>query len=247
MGKNILFTKVTYFLIIIIIAIAIYNMNKNTKTQLMEGTIYETPIHYFNNNEKIDVLIIAGIHGNEIAGIMAADDIIMEEYKWANFTIIPRANIEAANQNVRHPYYMTDLNRSFPGKDTGSYTEQLANEIYDFVKHTKPDIILDLHEWKRKYDEDDSLNSSGIIFSSGNIDFLKSIEKVYNDYRFNNPDNMVMLEFGGITGTINKEVSTGLGIPVVTIESNMNYDINDRVEFQLEIIESITRYYVPDS
>ena len=226
LNNNISSKKFLYMIILItLFLIAYFFFNADKKQYIMEGTVYETPVYYINNNQRMKVMIIGGIHGNEIGGIIAADDIVDNEYDWADFIIIPRANIEAFKQNVRAPYYMSDLNRAFPGKLLATDTEELAFGLYSFIQDVNPDLVIDLHEWRRKYDGDGSTNSNGLIVSSGDMKFFKAIENVYADCIGANSDYKVMLEFGGISGTLNREVSEGLGIPALTIESNMNTDI----------------------
>jgi hypothetical protein len=47
-------------------------------------------------------------------------------------------------------------------------------------------------------------------------------------------------------GSINREVSEILDIPVLTIESNMENSLKDRVDFHLYIIENIIKNYEMD-
>lgn len=207
----------------------------------MEGTRCETYAYYKKKKiSRMKVIIIAGIHGNEVAGIKAAESILENDYS-SSLIVIPRANIEASKLKVRTPYYMEDLNRSFPGNSKGSEVKKLANEIFTLIEKEKPDFVLDLHEWNVEYDEDPKLHSNGLILDTIEGKFWKTVEKVYNDIKDENIKTMLTL--GPPKGSLNKEVTERLKIPVLTIETNMNQPLEDRINFHISIIERLIKYY----
>lgn len=232
----------------IIIIMLLYSFPDDKRQNLlMVGTRYESPIYYLTDSRnKTKVFIISGIHGNEVGGIGASERIITQKYEWADMTIIPRANEEAYKLKVRNPYYMSDLNRAFPGKENGTDTERLAYEIFNLVKKGKPDIVIDLHEWDNKFDEDNSLLTNGLVINSVGGRLWESGEKVYNQYNKLDKKDKLLLNIGPPSGSINKEISERLNIPVITIESNMNNSLEDRIDFHLYIIENIINEYEMD-
>ncbi len=247
--KDIKIRKHIYILIIVISILVIIYPRYNVKdTYIMEGTRYETPIYYLNHGNKgTKVFIVGGIHGNEIAGIEVAKKIVEEKYIWANMVIIPMASIEACRLETRNPYYMMDLNRTFPGKKSGTDTEILAYEIFRVIELEKPDFVIDLHEWNRLHDEDSSLLTHGLILSSVEGKLWKSAEKVYNEYnRLNDEEVKLSLNISPPSGSLNKEISEKLGIPVLTIESNMDNSLQERIDFHIYIIENIIKNYEMD-
>lgn len=239
-----------YFLILLVVfflfLVPKFNTNQRLES-LMKDTKYQTPIYYLNeNNNKIKIVIVAGIHGNEIAGVKAVEKIIEEKYNWAEMILIPKANIEAYKSKVRNPYYMSDLNRSFPGKDKGTDTELLAKEIFNIIEKEKPDFVLDLHEWNKAYDEDEKKLDNGLIFNSTENKLWKSGEKIYNEYGDTKTNNMLTLNLGSPNGSLNKEIWEFLNIPVLTIESNMSESLDQRIDFHLQIIKKIIKNYEMD-
>lgn len=238
--------KYLYIILIGLIVIYIYKISYTYNYKdcyIMEGTKYESPIYYIDNGKKIKLMIISGIHGNEIASINAAERIIEEKPNWADFIILPRANIEAVKLKERNPYYMSDLNRAFPGKAKGTDTELLAYEIFKLIEKEKPDIVIDLHEWERSYDEDNRLLSNGLILSFDNPRFWETTKKVYDEWSLRDNSTKIMMEASILKGSLNKEVSDLLDIPVLTIESNMNEKLENRIKFHLYVIESIIKYF----
>lgn len=239
--------KYFYIILTVLIVLSIYYFSyiyNSRDYYIMEDTKFQSPIYYIDNNEKIKVMIISGIHGNEIGSIKAAEKIIKEKPDWANFIILPRANTEAIKINARNPYYMNDLNRAFPGKSKGTDTEVLAYEIFKLIEKEKPDIVMDLHEWERNYDEDNSFLSNGLISNLNDVKFGEITEKVYDDYIIDNNPTKIMLESSFLEGSLNKEISNILSIPVLTIESNMNEELEDRIDFHLYVIEKIIKYFL---
>ena len=237
-----------FIIVIMLVYLIIIQDNKVSFSEkyIMEGTRYQSSIYYINNNSKIKVLIIGGIHGNEIAGIEATEKIVENKPNWANLIVIPRANTEAIKFKKRNPYYMSDLNRTFPGRKGGTDTEILAYEIFNLIEKEKPQIVIELHEWEKGYDEDIKYLTNGLILDSYESKLWNIIEKVYNYYRTQDYDIKIMLDISPLEGSLNKEVSERLDIPVLTIESNMKDDIDNRINFHLYVIENVIKRFEMD-
>lgn len=242
-------TKCSYIFLTALIGLSLYIFFIKYPVKdyfIMKDTRYESSVYYINNHKKTKVLIIAGIHGNEIAGIEAAEKILRDKPDWANFIVIPKANSEAIKLKERNPYYMSDLNRAFPGRQNGTDTEILAYEIFKIIENEEPDFVIDLHEWGKKYDEDSRYLSNGLILSSLDLKFWQIVEKVYNKHILNNNSTKLMLSISPLNGSLNKEIAEKLDIPVLTIESNMNDNLEDRINFHLYTIENIIKKFEMD-
>jgi len=95
------------------------------------------------------MLITAGIHGDEgpwgAWAIRKLLERITASELRGSIRIIPVTNPLAMQADKRNaPVDQLDLNRSYPGSDTGSYTERVAHTI---VEHALPDVdyVIDLH------------------------------------------------------------------------------------------------------
>jgi hypothetical protein len=86
------------------------------------------------------VLVLGGVHGDELNGIEAA-----EALKGVpGLEVISPANPEAYGAGTkRTPSDGADLNRSFPGTLTGTATQRTAWGVFQRVKES--DIVIDLH------------------------------------------------------------------------------------------------------
>jgi hypothetical protein len=106
------------------------------------------------NNEYPKILIDAGIHGDEIAGIYACDS-ILKFINVLNGTVIlvPRVNLPAIKKEVRGDN--VDLNQVFPGNKDGTlYEEKLAYDFMKIIEELKPDVVINLHEAWTKFDKE---------------------------------------------------------------------------------------------
>jgi predicted deacylase len=102
------------------------------------------PFEYFYKKGKGKrILIIGGIHGNEMGAYKAADLLVNMDIK-ADVLIIPRSNFTSILANVRG--YNGDMNRKFDyisKRDPDFYyVELLKAAILDF----KPDLLISMHD-----------------------------------------------------------------------------------------------------
>ncbi|MEM7645840.1 MAG: M14 family zinc carboxypeptidase, partial [Pseudomonadota bacterium] len=111
------------------------------------------------------ILIVGGVHGDEIEGIVAANGLLDEfsrffPYKM-NLTLVPILNLDGALRNQRKNARNIDLNRNLPTQD---WSSDVAKEKYNpgpsansepenqalvqFIQNEKPQFIITLHSWK---------------------------------------------------------------------------------------------------
>lgn len=112
-----------------------------------------------------EVLVIGGVHGDEIEGIIAANGLLQKfsdsfPYK-LNLTLIPIFNLDGALRSQRKNAREIDLNRNLPTQD---WTPEVAKKKYnpgpnpcsepenqalvDYIKTNQPTFIITLHSWK---------------------------------------------------------------------------------------------------
>lgn len=141
----------------------IENINEVTQYNILEGTIYETPVYIFKSNiPGPKVAIVGGIHGDEIAGWHTALNLVERRNFQGEVMIIPQAHILADTLEHRYPGFRydvintkkhdgitySDLNRTF-GLSKGTVTQQIADAIAEAVESFEPEYIIDLHESRR--------------------------------------------------------------------------------------------------
>ncbi|MBC2855029.1 succinylglutamate desuccinylase/aspartoacylase family protein [Cetobacterium sp. 2A] len=190
---------------------------------------------YSIGNGTPKILVISGVHGDEIAGVVLVKELLFSSLKNGTLYLIPEANFRAVDLKKRTPYYMDDLNRSFPGSDK-NLTQRIAREIYDIIDEIQPNLIIDLHESPYKYDENKDPN----LYIGNTVILAESTLEKFMD---------LVLEFelitilGGAKGSLNYEVSSRLKIPVLTIETSKEEDLYNRVEKQRDIVKRTLEYF----
>ena len=114
------------------------------------------PVHVFDADEDGPTAIVeAGIHGDEIAGVHAVQELLEEELrpKRGRLIMIPPMNTPAYRARQRARPEGLDLNRCFPGDaDAPEPERRLARRFMDLMIDEKPVLLATLHEsWKRHH------------------------------------------------------------------------------------------------
>ena len=105
------------------------------------------PFEYYikrGRSKGSTVLVVGGIHGNEIGSYKAADMLVNVEVEKGTLIVVPRSNFTSILANQRG--YNGDMNRKFryiSKKDPDyPYVEQLKQLILEL----KPDVVVSLHD-----------------------------------------------------------------------------------------------------
>ncbi len=114
---------------------------------LAEGTKWETRAFVRRGAEPGPVvMVVGGIHGDEVAGFRAADQIRHWPIERGCLVVLPRANTLglAAGRRTVPAALSYDLNRRFPPA-TGN-PGPLEKAIWELAESHHPDWLIDLHE-----------------------------------------------------------------------------------------------------
>ncbi len=111
------------------------------------------------------VLILGGVHGDEIEGVVAANGLLEKfaqsfPYK-LQMTLVPAFNLDGVLKKTRKNSNGVDLNRNLPSND---WTQDVQNPRYypgpnacsesenkalvAYLKEKEPKFVLSLHSWK---------------------------------------------------------------------------------------------------
>ncbi|MBD3673583.1 MAG: succinylglutamate desuccinylase/aspartoacylase family protein [Planctomycetaceae bacterium] len=106
------------------------------------------PIHIRRAPEEGPVIFVtAALHGDEINGTGAIRHLIMDEEFQLDrgaLVLIPVLNLLAFDRHSRYLPDRRDLNRSFPGSQSGSLARRMANKIFTEIV-SRCDFGIDLH------------------------------------------------------------------------------------------------------
>lgn len=225
-----------------------FDTSTNTEISIMQNTKVETKT-YINDSNKSGptVFIIAGIHGNEVAGIETAKELAECIPEKGRLIVLPMANKPAYENNLRTMQYMEDLNRNFPGNNAGNITQKLACEIVGLIDEYRPDVVIDLHESKDSYQNDKSRLGDTIIFTPNDEildETTKLVMHIVDQYNRNLQPNVELTFLSGAPdGSINKEITGLYNIPVITVETNSKLELEERKIQHKEIVNIILQYY----
>jgi len=207
------------------------------------GTDYETPIYIIKTDcKKPTIMILAGTHGNEIAGIEATqhlkDDI---NIKKGTLIIIPRTNILACKNGLRNFPQNINLNRVYPGNLQGNLIEKLAYEIFGLMKNYNIDLLIDLHESIEFYEKNNQNYGQTIVIDS-NDDYLfnlsSSIVEEMNEGIIDN-NNKYQVLVQPIEGSAAYSTHYQLNIPAITFETCRKLPLSLRIEEHIKFIKII--------
>lgn len=122
--------------------------SRSRKT-IRAGTAEETTVHTYDSGVAgPTMVVIGGVHGDESAGYLAADEIATWSVSAGRLIVIPRANVPAIRNNTRDGL-TGDLNRQFPLLQQPTST--LARVLWNEVMLAGPDLFVDLHEARTLY------------------------------------------------------------------------------------------------
>lgn len=115
--------------------------------------------------EGAEILVVGGVHGDEIEGVELATGLLDRWLKNFDFklkiTLVPTLNVDGVLRKTRVNANGVDLNRNLPTKD---WTAEVQNPRYPpgaaalsepenkalvkLIEAIKPALILSLHSWK---------------------------------------------------------------------------------------------------
>ena len=207
------------------------------------GTNFETPIYIIKTDYKEPaIMIVAGTHGNEKAGIKATeylkDNLHIEK---GTLIIIPRANILACEENVRCFPTEINLNRVYPGNPQGNSVEKLAYEIFNLMKKYDISLLVDLHESREFYRVNPNNYGQTVVIDS-NDDYLFELSSFLVEEM-----NKEIIEDGNkyqvlvdpIKGSTTYCAYHQLGIPALTFETCRKLPLSFRIEEHLRFIKLV--------
>lgn len=176
----------------------------------------------FGQNKGPKVLILGGVHGDEIEGVIGAMGLLKSFNESFNFnldvTLVPMFNPEGVLNKTRMNSRGVDLNRNLPTKDwspevkTPRYnpgpqpnSEPENQALVKFVENEKPVFLLSLHSWHPV------LNVNGDCMAEAKVLSEKTGYKIDADIGYPTPG--CLGTFAGLertSATLTYEIERGL-------------------------------------
>ncbi|NUN05756.1 MAG: succinylglutamate desuccinylase/aspartoacylase family protein [Bdellovibrio sp.] len=210
------------------------------KTSIFTYTSKNLPVlaYEFLNNGP-EVLILGGVHGDEVEGVIAAQELLkhfMQAFPYKlNLTLVPQFNLEGVIFKTRGNGNGVDLNRNLPTKDwspevkTPRYhpgpsagSENENKGLMQYLEAKKPVFILSLHSWHP------------VLNVNGNCHNVAEVLAKYTGYKI---DDDIGYPTPGCLGTY-----TGLerNLPTLTYEIERGLSAEKIIEIHVPaILESL--------
>jgi predicted deacylase len=206
---------------------------------MLEPTI---PIHVFEAEQPgPTALIQAGIHGDEIAGVHALQELLEAGLRPARgrLLICPVMNPRAYRDRQRAGIGGLDLNRCFPGDgDAPEAERRLARRFMDLVLDEKPVLVATLHESQKRYDPA-VVPSFGQTLVYGVDPCPQVLERVVArlNERFGSEEERFATQYYPVATSSTEVIVDATGCLGVCVETWMGFTEAHRVEMQKATVE----------
>lgn len=211
---------------------------------LLEGSPFEMTVCCLEGEKDGPVVyVVGGIHGDELAGWYAGTLLKQADLYAGTLYILAPANLYGAQENQRETKSGRDLNRAFPGKESGWDAQQIANAIFNDVKEKAPTLLLDLHEAHPGTEHADALGNSVIVENMRGDFGAMVLEMLLRSEQGELWSQPLTLYAAPPEGSINQVVSATLDIQAITVETLRSESMEQRVKNHLELVEYILKQY----
>jgi len=211
-----------------------------TEKVLMEGSPWETIFYKIASPvEGPTVMVIGGIHGDEPAGYMAADEIANWVIDRGTLLVLPRANVPAIEAGTRNAPGEPDLNRVFPGGFDDGPAEEMAAVIMELIIEYEPTWVLDLHE--AEYCERLIPGALGqtVLYprKADSLDIVEELLAAVNRSIYNEKNHFLLLR-GVARGSAAKGTLMA-GADGIIIETCEQMHIDERIQYQCQVVSAM--------
>lgn len=188
-------------------------------------------------------LVQAGIHGDEIAGVHALQELLEEGIAPARgrLIVVPVMNPPAYRIRQRAAADGLDLNRSFPGDPSSDrYEPVLAHRFMQLVLDERPALVATLHESTKRYDPD-RVPSFGQTLVYGVQPVPPLVEQVVdgmNGTLLADDERWATLYYPVATSST-EVIVDAIGCVGVCVETWMGFPERRRIDMQKEVVRRL--------
>jgi hypothetical protein len=206
---------------------------RQTSGLLNQGTRWETP-YYVQQSDQAGptVVIVGGVHGDEPAGAMAADELRCWPIQCGTLAVLPRANPPALAAHTRTipdvEADLNNLNRNYPKADqpadqSSAAAGEPAQAIWTWVRALKPTWLLDLHEGTGIHGAGaKSVGSSAIVCPSPEADAAARRMLRAVNATIDNPKKPFVRLGPPTDGSLARAAGAHLGACAMTLETSIH-------------------------
>jgi hypothetical protein len=215
-------------------------MPRSPGVHFLEPTI---PLHVFAAPEPgPTALIQAGIHGDEVAGVHALQELLEAELRptRGRLLICPIMNPRAYRARERAAPGGLDLNRMFPG-DAASpdWERRLARTFMDLVEDERPDLLATLHESQKRYDPKAERPTFGqtIVYGVEPRPAIVDRTVARLNHRFTKAEERWDPHYFPVATSSTEVIVEAIGCVGLCIETWMGFEERHRIDMQKAVVE----------
>lgn len=210
-----------------------------TTRTLLSGTQHATTLYEIDSGKPgPTVFITGGVHGSELAGWKAAEQIAKWRVSRGRLIVIPHAFKLAVEQQRRAAVGYPDLNRQFPTSAGASPNGTIAQALWRELQRYRPDWVLDLHEAMSNRNLDSSSVGQTIIAHPGGGGQMVSMSN--RIIARINPTLSSVHRFRTlqwpVQGSLARAAGSYLGANAAIVETSRMYDLNTRINWHLTLM-----------
>ena len=211
---------------------------------LSPGTHFFSPticLHVFDAPEPgPTALIQAGIHGDEVAGVHALEELLEEGLApdHDHLIVCPRMNPAAYRERKRMREGGLDLNRCFPGDaDAPEVERRLAHRFMQLVLDERPALVATLHESWKRYDPAVTPSFGQTLVYGVDVlpDLVRDVVDQMNETKQSEDEAWATLHYPVATSST-EVIVDAIGCDGVCAETWMGFDEKRRIEMQKEVV-----------
>lgn len=200
------------------------------------------PLHVFDAQKPGPTAIIqAGIHGDEVAGVHALQELLEEQIRptHGRLIVVPVMNPPAYRARERKAPGGLDLNRCFPGDaDAAEREHRLARRFMDLCIDERPALVTTLHESHKRYDP--NVNPSfgqTIVYGVEPMPPIVARTVARLNEKFGGDNEHFDPQYYPVATSSTEVIVDAVGCVGLCIETWMGFDEARRIEMQRATVE----------
>ncbi len=191
-------------------------------------------------------VVQAGIHGNEIAGVHALQELLEEDFRPARgrLLVIPIMNPAAYRGRQRTAPGGLDLNRCFPGDPEADAPEpRLAHQFMTLMKDEQPVLVATLHEsLKRHHPEIADSYGQSIVFGVDPMPAVVSKVVAELNQELEHPYERWAPHHYPVATSSTELIVAAVGCVGLCVETWMGFAERRRIDLQRRVVTLLLRH-----
>lgn len=204
------------------------------------------PVYVLDGPEPGPVALVeAGIHGDEIAGVHALQELLEEGFRpdRGRVIVLPVMNPAAYRARERAAPGGLDMNRVFPGDpDAPEVERRLAHTIFSLMRSEAPTLVVTLHESLKRFHPDIPVSfGQTLVYGVEPMPpVVADVVRALND-ELAHPYERWAPHYFPVSTSSTEVIVAALGCTGLTVETWKGFDEPRRVAMQRRTVDLLLR------